>query len=151
MQKLSWSALEYEEKQRSTDWFWALGIIVIAGSVTSIIFGDYFFAILLVLGGVSLGFFAIRKPELIEYELSDDGLKIKKQLYAYKSIKSFFVRTEDNPALFIKTNRIFMPVIVTYLDTVSSETVKEIFLANSVPEEEMKEHFSEHIIERLDL
>jgi hypothetical protein len=47
-EKLSWSALEYEEKIRSSDWFWALGIIVVTSSVAAIIFGNYFFATLLV-------------------------------------------------------------------------------------------------------
>ncbi|MCX6755269.1 MAG: hypothetical protein NT068_01865 [Candidatus Nomurabacteria bacterium] len=151
MQKISWSAWEYEEKERSRDWFWALGIIIVAGSITAIILNDYFFAILLVLGGISLGFFATRKPELITYDLEETGFKIKNQLYLYKDIKSFFVRDDHNPALFIKTNRIFMPIIVTYLHDVSRDEVKEIFLANNVPEEEMKEHFSEKVLERLDL
>ena len=35
-EKLEWSALEYEEKNQSNDWFWALGVIVVAGSITSI-------------------------------------------------------------------------------------------------------------------
>ena len=46
-QKLEWSALEYEEKVQSNDWFWALGVIIVAGSITSIIFANYFFAIFL--------------------------------------------------------------------------------------------------------
>ncbi|MCX6753172.1 MAG: hypothetical protein NTW62_02405 [Candidatus Nomurabacteria bacterium] len=151
MNNISWSAFEYEEKKRSPDWFWALGIIVVAGSITAIILGDAFFAILLVLGGVSLGFFAVRKPQLITHELSDKGLKIKDKMYLYKDIQSFFVRTEHTPALFIKTKRIFLPVIVTYLDNVYPENVKEFFIENNVPEEEMKEHYSEKIVERLDL
>lgn len=151
MNSISWSAFEYEEKERTTDWFWALGIIVVAGSIASILFGDYFFAILLILGGISLGFFAVRKPELIHYELGERGLTIKNQLYPYKKIKSFFVRTETAPALFIKTSRLFMPIIVIYLDEVYPERVKAVFISKEVPEEEMKEHISEKIIERLDL
>ena len=48
-EKINWSALEYEVKERSQDWFWALGIIVATSAVAAIIFSDYFFAGLLVL------------------------------------------------------------------------------------------------------
>ena len=60
MEKLEWSALEYEEKDRSSDWFLALGIIVVCSSVAAFIFENYFFAALLLLSGVLLGFFAIK-------------------------------------------------------------------------------------------
>ena len=70
METLQWSVVEYEEKERSADWFWALGIIIVAGSIAAIIFGDFFFAILLVVGGACLAMFAVRKPETITYELA---------------------------------------------------------------------------------
>ena len=41
-EKIIWSALEYEDKIRSQDWFWALGIIVITSSIAAIIFENYF-------------------------------------------------------------------------------------------------------------
>ena len=149
METLQWSVVEYEEKERSADWFWALGIIIVAGSIAAIIFGDFFFAILLVVGGACLAMFAVRKPETITYELDREGLKIKGQLYPYKNIKSFFVRVDENPALFIRTRRIFMPIISTVIHTVSPVQIRETMLANDVPEEEMKEHASEKIMERL--
>src|ERR1035437_3103043 len=110
-QKIEWFALEYEEKERSADWFWALGVIIVAGSIASIIFGDYFFAILLVLGGLSLGFFAVKKPDMISYELGEKGLKINRDLYLYENIKSFWVETEEKPILFIKSGRFLIPII----------------------------------------
>ncbi len=151
MEPLKWSAIEYEEKERGTDWYWALGIIVVAGSIASIIFGNYFFALLLVLGGFCFVMFSFKKPEMINYSLSEKGLQIKSQLYPYKNIKSFFVRTEHQPILLIKTAGIFMPILSVPLDGIYPEDVKEIMLHNEIPEEEMKEHFSEKIIDRLGL
>src|SRR5258706_15804151 len=94
MEKLEWSALEYEERERSPDWFWALGIIVATSSIAAIIFGNYFFAALLILSGVLLGFFAIKKPDLVTYELNNKGLKIRNRLYPYENIKSFWVQVD---------------------------------------------------------
>ena len=149
MQKLSWSALEYEEKERSKDWFWALGIIVVTSSIAAIIFESYFFAVLLLISGVLLGFFAIKKPDMINYELNEKGLQIKNQLYPYENIKSFWVQTEKRHVLFIKSERVFMPIIsVTIEDDLASQ-IQSIMLSKNILEEEIKEHASEKIMEYL--
>ena len=159
--KLSWSALEYEERERSKYWFWALGIIVVTSSIAAMIFGDYFFAALLILSGILLGFFAIKKPDMVDYELSGRGLKIRNRLYLYENIKAFWVQLEEprihprqietnwKPLLFIHTERIFMPVVVIPIDEMMAEDIRAIFLEQNIEEKEMKEHPSEKIMEIL--
>ena len=90
-EKLEWQAPEYEEKERSKDWFWALGVIIVTAALASIIFQNYFFAALIVLGGALLWTFAKRPPEIIAYELNNQGLKIKTRLYPYENIKSLVI------------------------------------------------------------
>ena len=158
-EKLSWTALEYEEKTRSGDWFWALGIIVVTSCLASIIFGNYFFAALLIISGVLLGFFAIKKPDIVEYELTDRGLKIRNRFYPYENIKSFWVQSHDpleinrelfkKPTLFIHSERIFMPIISIPIDEEISIHIRTIMLSENVAEVEMKEHPSEKIMEAL--
>ena len=155
MGNLQWSALEYEEKERSKDWFWALGIIVATSSAASIIFGNYFFAVLLVLSGLLLGFFAAKKPDTVHYELNDRGLKIRTLLYPYPDIKSFWVQIDTTgeanlkPMLFIKTERMFMPVISIPINHDIAEEIRSIILDKNVSEEEMREHPSHLIMESL--
>ena len=149
MEKLTWTAPEYEEKERSTDWFWALGVIVVTSSITSIIFGNYFFAILLSLSGLLLGFFAIKKPEEVSYELNMKGLKIRNQLYPYENMKSFWVQTENKPLLFLKSERAFMPVISIPIEDDIAYNIRSIMLSKNIIEEEMKEHPSLKIMEIL--
>lgn len=167
MEKLSWSALEYEEKERSADWFWALGVIVVTSSIASLIFGNYFFAALLIIAGALLGFFAVKKPDTVLYELNRKGLRIRNHLYPYENIKSFWVQThqnehgeshEENPAnkklkpiFFVKTERVFMPVISIPIEENFAGEIYSIMIANNVPEEKMREHPSERIIESLGL
>lgn len=154
-EKLAWSVLEYEEKERSSDWFWALGIIVVSSSVTAVIYGSYFFAALLILSGVLLGFFAVKKPDVIPYELNRDGLKIRNRLYPYENIKSFWVQadptgeTNVKPILFIKSERLFMPVMAIPIDNSLAEDIHFILDSKNVTEEEMKEHPSHTIMESL--
>jgi len=155
-EKIEWSALEYEEKERNTDWFWALGVIVVASSLAAIIFGNYFFAILLIIGGVLMGFFAIKKPDMVFYELNEKGLKIRNRIYLYENIKAFWVQkslSDDGkimpPALFIKSQRLLVPVFSVPIEEISVVKIHNIMLAYDVPEKEMKEHPSEKIMESL--
>lgn len=161
MEELKWSALEYEERERSTDWFWALGIIVVTSSIASIIYNNYFFAALLLISGMLLGFFAIKKPDVILYELKKEGLKIRTRLYPYENIKSFWVQTDTTeetnlpkqiglkPILFIKSQRVFMPIIEIPIEDIMAYDIRSIMLSKNVVEEKMKEHPSSKIMESL--
>jgi len=149
LEDLKWSALEYEEKERSTDWFWALGIIVVAVCITSIIYKNYFFAILTILSGILLGFFAIKKPEMVSYELNKKGLKIKTRLFPYKTIKAFFIHIGPKSTLFIRSGRMFMPTLSIPIQNEMAEEIKSIMLLNNIKEEEMKENPSDKIMESL--
>jgi hypothetical protein len=153
-EKLEWSALEYEEKERSTDWFWALGVIIITSSLASIIFNNYFFAVVLLMSGVLLGFFANRKPDMVNYELNEKGLKIRNTLYPYKNIHCFWVQKRDTqtnlePMLFIKIEKLFMPMIAIPIEDYLTEEIHSIMLFYDIKEEEMKEHPSLKIMDSL--
>ncbi len=155
MEKLQWSALEYEEKDRSPDWFWALGIIILTSSLASLIYGNYFFAILLILSGILLGFFAAKTPDIVPYELNQKGLKIRTRLYPYENIKSFWIQVGHSeapdlkPILFIHSERAFMPVLSIPIENNRAEEIHSIFTSQNIPEEEMREHPSEKIMEYL--
>jgi hypothetical protein len=154
IETLSWSAPEYEERERSTDWFWALGVIVIASAVASIIFGNYFFAMLLIIAGILLGYFAIKKPDTVYYEINNKGFKMRTRLYPYEDLKSFWVQTEDprtkekKPLLFLKSARMFLPILSIPIDEEISEKIKEA-LKEKLLEEEMHDHMSDRVIEYL--
>jgi len=154
-EKLVWSALEYEERDRSPDWFWALGIIVATSSIASVIFENYFFAALLLLSGVLLGFFAIKKPDMVTYELNAKGLNIRNRLYPYENIKSFWIqldtsgKTNLKPIFFIHSERAFMPILSIPIDESIAEDIYSVMTSKNIAEVEMKEHASEKIMEVL--
>jgi hypothetical protein len=150
-EKLSWSAPEYEEQERSPDWFWALAVIMITASLASIIYSNYFFAVLIILSGSLLWFYSKKSPEMVEYELNTRGFKVKSHLYPYENIKSFFVQIHNTPTLFLKTERFYMPILSIPIEYDLADDIYSIFISKNVPEEEMKEHPSEKIIKSLGL
>ena len=149
LEKIEWQMPEYNEKERNNDWFWALGIIVVAASITSIIFSNYFFAILIVLSGFLIALFAVKTPEMVTYELNHKGLKIRDRIYPYNKIKSFWVQEENPATLFIKSERLIMPIISMPIEYSMTDEIKNTMLAGGVKPEEMKEHFSEKVMESI--
>ena len=153
--KLIWSALEYEEKERSQDWFWALGIIVVTGSIASIIFENYFFALLLIIAGLLLGFFALKKPDIVTYELNSKGLQIHNRLYPYESIKAFWIQADFTPGsnvkplFFVHSERAIMPVLTIPISMEIAEDIHSIMSGKNIAEVEMKEHPGNKIMEVL--
>jgi len=148
-EKISWAVPAYNHNKKNNDWFWALGIVVIAGCAIAIIAKNYFFSVVIILGGIMMAYFAHKEPETFYYELDKDGLKIKDRLYPYKSIKAFWVTEDSRPTLFIKSDRVFLPIIPISLNQNISSEVKEVLFAYEIPEEEMKEHPAEKIMDFL--
>jgi hypothetical protein len=145
--KLFWAVPAYEHKEKNVDWFWALGIIIFAGTITSFIYENYFFAGVLLVGGILMGYFAQKEPETLYYELNENGIKIKDQLYPYKNIKSFWVATEKKPTLFIKTSRFFLPTIMLTINNNVADKIKKILIDQEIPEEEMKEPMADALMD----
>ena len=165
LNKLEWKALEYEEKERTPDWYWALGIIVIAGAIISVIIKNYFFALLLLLAGILMVMFTVKKPELVTYEINKKGVKIKNRIYLFEAINSFWVQKnptdEDrelrgdlgeeylSPTLFIKTNRIFAPIIPIPIEEAFADNIRAIMRNHDVKEEFMKDSQADKIMDFL--
>jgi hypothetical protein len=153
--KLQWSALEYEDKQRSADWFWALAVVVVTIALAAIIFSNYFFATLIILSGALLWFFAIKEPDTVYYELNDKGLKIRNRLYLYENILSFWVQHDPKqdglvkPILFVRSERAVIPVITVPIPNDLAMDIRDAMLSKNVPEEEMKEHVAEKVMDYL--
>jgi hypothetical protein len=101
------------------------------------------------LSGLLLGFFAVKKPDMVHYELNTKGLLIRNRLYPYSNIKSFWVQVGAKPILFIHTERAFMPIITIPIEETMAEDIHSVMLSQNVEEVEMKEHPSEKIMEVL--
>jgi len=146
---VSWDALEYEHKEKNNDWFWALGIITGAVSITSIIYKSYFFATLIIIAALTLTLFSKRKPEMIHFELEREGFKINNGFYPYKKLKAFWIDTSaDNHQLLLMSDRTVVPLLSIPVPK-EEALVQDIrsTLLNFVKEEEMHEPITHRLLE----
>jgi hypothetical protein len=144
---LRWSAYEHEHIERGSDWFWALGIIAISAALTSILFSNILFAILIILAATTIGLIARHPPEIHEFELSEKGVRTGKTFHSYDSIISFWVDDElDEPLLLVDTTAFMAPNLVIPIGDVEPEVIRE-YLRERVEEVPMKEPLAHKILE----
>lgn len=112
LQPIRWQVLEYDPRQSNPDWIWGLGLIMVVGIILSLLFGNFLFAIIILLGGVILISYARRQPELIDYEINTEGVRAGHRFYPYTQLDSFWI-IGDQPTkkILLESKRSLMPLI----------------------------------------
>ncbi len=144
---LRWNAYEHEHVERSAEWFWGLGIVAVCVAVTSILFGDFLFALVILMAAVTLALLARRPPHLSEFEISEKGIRIDDVLHRYETILAFWVTDEHEGAeLLIDTTKWLSPNLVIPIEGVDAAAVRA-YLKERVEERVMKESPAHRILE----
>jgi|SRR3989344_7197266 len=146
-EKISWGALEYVYKEKTREWFWAFGIIVLSITAASIILDNYLFAVLVILSAFIIIMFSFRRPNLVDFELNRSGVVIEKNLFPYASLDSFWVEENDaRKKILIKSKKIMMPLIVIPLEENDPNAVRD-FLKQFISEVEHHEPATQKLME----
>jgi hypothetical protein len=149
--KVEWQAPEYTHKERTADWFWTIGLTALIASAIALWIGSFVFAIFILIGGACLIMFTIREPQQFRFSLEQEGLKIEKELYPWKSIQGFTIKNkagEPYARLIIQTSKYFLPVYTILLPQELKSTVHDV-LVKVVPEVELEESRSMQFMEKL--
>lgn len=129
---LEWEGREYDHNPKSTDWYWALGIVAVAGVVATVLFGNYLFAILIVIAAAALALHAAKVPPLHRFQLVEQGIVIGTELHAFERMISFSVledvQGELPPMISIKTESWLSPHLIIPLEGVDADAVYAYFL-----------------------
>lgn len=145
MEKIEWMAPEYIHTEKTSDWYWIVGIISITIALTSIILNNIIFAVLILVSGFTLSLFSSRKPDLVEMEINNQGIHTGKRFYHYENISSFNIENNDNfPRIILKTKSYISPAIKILIHREEAEEINQ-FLQKHLP----KENLSESIFEKL--
>jgi hypothetical protein len=143
---LEWEGREYDHNPKSTDWYWALGIITVAGTIAAILFGNYLLAILVIIAATSLALHAAKQPPLHRFRLVEEGVVIGDELHRFSRMISFSVlediEGEQPPMISIKTENWLSPHLIIPLAGVDADMVYAYFL-HHVDEEAHEHTFSD--------
>lgn len=113
---IEWDAREYEHKERSADWFWAVWIVVFAIVTVSVIFGNVIFAILILIATFTLSLFINREPDNIHVIVDEKGITKGRLHYPYQSLHSFWIDNEHpHKKILLRSRKSFLPLIIVPL------------------------------------
>lgn len=144
---LTWQATEFEHKPRSVDWYWMLGGITLIASCVALYFGNFLFAVFILLAGIVLGLHAGMPPSLNTYNLQNEGFVINNTLYPYRNITKFWIHKEDGVQLLVlEIRRVAIPVLTAPLTNVDIEWVRQTFRGQNIKEGEIEIPLAERIM-----
>lgn len=145
---ITWEAPEHHHIEKSTDWYWILGIVAIAGSIVSIILGNILFGILILLAAATMVLVARKEPRMISFEVSMNGVRVDRDFYPFSSLESYAIITRDSeePQLLLKSKHFFMTLIIV---PVPDEFVEDVdwIIRSRLPGEQLSEPISHRILE----
>lgn len=149
MNSFRFRAPEYYHRHKTSDWYWAVGIIALSAAATAVILNNILLALLIVLGAFSLTMYAAREPREHDIEITDRGLTIGKFLFSFSTLKSFWIEHHENARLLFKTSRVVMPHIIIPLNSLAENEREDLrqFLTTKLIEEEQHEPLLEQLME----
>jgi len=155
---VQWETLEYEYKEHSVDWYWGVALAALALAGISIVGNNPLFALFLAIATFTTFYFARRDPRMMTVSLYDDHIRLDNRIFPFDSFASFWVRsplpkmsdeTRKPTVLALKSKQLLYPLLtVPVSDDIDPKKLRE-FCLDILEEEEMPEHFSEQIMDRL--
>ena len=146
MEKISWHTIEYIHTPKTSDWYWIVGTITISIAIIAIILNNIIFAILIIISSFTLSLFASRPAQVVEVHIDRNGVEFGKHQYSFRDLDSFWLETrETHPRILLKSKKVFMPLIVVFIEEHSPEDVHRI-LSQYLKEEEHTEPLLEKLL-----
>lgn len=146
---IQWKAPEYHYSKKSSDWFWAVGIIAFSASAAAVMFNNVIFAIFIILSAFTLSLYAARKPSLINIEMSERGIVIDKYFYPHQTLEKFCLTEKKyGIMLILKSKKIMFPYITVQIEQIEPDLIRK-YLSRHLTEEEMFEPLTQIVIEYL--
>ncbi len=144
-----WNGHEYSFEEKGSDWYWALGIIAVAGVIASILFSNVILALVVAAGAGALALEAAKRPREHYFAVTERGVVIDRNLYPYESMLSFTVLEYADesmpPSLSIKTKHFLASHLLIPIVGHDPVEIYEFFSAH-IPEGKHDESVFDHLI-----
>lgn len=146
---ISWSVLEFEEKERHPDWLWYAGLVFAIAAGVCFFYGNIFFGIFLIIAGAAVIIFAQRKPSLLTITLDEKEFTVNDERVPWDRVKQFWIDETAKPdKLLLLVKGSVIPMMSLPLQGVTAEAIRTEMLTHA-PEVTMRESTGIKIAERL--
>lgn len=154
IEMFAWKAREFQNFEKTNDWFWAVGLIAVVGAVLAFWRGSVSFGILILLAGFAMILFGNVKHPEHSILINEDGLMVDENKFLWKDVTGFaIVEDPQNPfskKVIFETTRPVAPKISLPIDrsVINPDGLKNFLIAHST-EKELKESVVKAIAEKV--
>ena len=148
---LVWKAPQYEHRKKTSDWYWVLGILTLAGITLSLLAKNFLLAFLIAISVVFIIFYADKESPITTITITKKGIGMNNLLYPYSSIQSFWVykTTTGLYRLLLHVDRGYLPYFtVPIASEVSLENLRTL-LREHIEEKEHPEPTLDQIMHHI--
>ncbi len=150
IEEISWTAPEYNVREKSRGWFLSVAIISGAGILLLIILENILFAVFLVLALFLLFVYQIRTPRKLQFSITKRGVVVHNRLFEYIHLQSFWIFQHENGEneLSLISKKTVMPLIKLPLGEMDPDEIRKA-LAIFIPEKPQEESLIDVIARRI--
>jgi len=134
---VAWTASEFIAHQKDSRWYMAvIGITIVLAAAVRLLTHDNISTVMVVILGIVFCVAGARKPRMLSYAISEDGIEAGERFYPFADFKSFSV-VHDGPFSSIELMPVkrFMPMTSIYCSPETEDEAIDL-LAEFVPYEE---------------
>lgn len=144
---IRWSSLEHDLAPKTSDWYISLIVIGTSITIASVLADNLLFAIFSVLAIGAIIIHTSKEPEMLDFAITQHGIKADKEFIPYPTIHSFCIREVGGKnELIIRTDKFLLPYTIIHLENVPPGLVRntllrnidEIYRSESLPEKALR-------------
>ena len=133
---IEWQALEYEHREKDSNWYWAVGALGGVLAILALVFANLLVAILAVVGTCAVLLQGARPPAMVAYGLTGKGVRVGERLYPYDHLKSFWVSDEvehKSKKIIIESHKLVPHIILPLPAEIPGESAR-VYLRDKLAE-----------------
>jgi hypothetical protein len=136
-QAIRWTASEYIAHEKSPMWYLAfIGVTSVIAAITFLVTRDYVSTTAIVLICAAMGWYANRKPQVQEYEISSRGVRFAGKGYAFSEFRSFaLVQDGSAPSVWLIPLKRIMPPLIMYFEQKDEDKIIDM-IGDYLPHEQ---------------
>lgn len=126
--EIIWKAAEYEYYHKDISWYWISFIISAILILIALWQKNFFFAVFVAIAEVAVILLSKRRPQIIEFKITDEGVTIGKDLFFYRDLDGFKIisRPHRLDEIILKKSTSFNPFLKIPIDSKLAEKAKVI-------------------------
>ncbi|MCA9324594.1 hypothetical protein KDA23_00800 [Candidatus Saccharibacteria bacterium] len=149
-QAIAWTASEFVEHSKSSGWHMlVVGLSVVVGVGAWLVTKDIVTAVVIITAGILLSVYGARRPQQLDYRLSDQGLDVGQRHYNFNEFKSFSIVPESAMEVIMLTPiKRFAPLVSVYYDPKDEESIMNL-LGSHLPHQERQADSIDSFLNRI--